>query len=448
MKRFFIETWGCQMNLHDSERLSTELRALGMEPAATAGHADLILLNTCSVREKPAEKIFAYLGRLKPVKQKNPDVRIGVCGCVGQQEREKIFRRSPLVDFVLGPGAISRIAHVVRELDAGARELVECGTYPVSELNPERQTGVGAYVVIMEGCNNFCSFCVVPYTRGRERSRPHSQILSEVERLLALGVKEIELLGQNVNSYRDGDVGFSQLLGFLDAMPGLLRLRFTTSHPKDFEQDIIDAMRDLESVCPHIHLPVQSGSDPILASMNRKYTRLDYLDRIRRLKEAIPEIAITSDIIVGFPGESEEDHRQTMSLLEEVAYDAIYSFKYSPRPQTKAERLEDDVPPEVKQRRLKEVQELQTALQTRKNSSFVGKTLQVLVVGRSKRHPDEFTGRSECHRVVNFSSGTDCLHRLVDVEITRSHPNSLYGEIIEVKRDESCGDSKKYHLQT
>lgn len=442
MKRFYIETWGCQMNVHDSERISCELRHEGLEPSSSVEEADLILLNTCSVREKPAEKIFAYLGRIHSLRQKNPRLRIGVCGCVAQQEKEGIFRRSPIVDFVVGPGAISRLGKIVKNLKRGRRGIVECDEYPLSTLQKKRDAEVKAYVVIMEGCDNFCSFCVVPYTRGRERSRPHQEIMDEIEVLVCSGVKEIELLGQNVNSYRDGEVRLAGLLERIDRIPSLERLRFTTSHPKDLSQEIIAAMRDLGTVCPHLHLPVQSGSNRILKSMNRKYTRQEYLETIGLLRKSVPGIALTTDIIVGFPGETDNDHGHTLSLLEEIAFDGIYSFKYSPRPNTEASRFEDDVPKDVKQKRLEEVQLLQKEIQKEKNKRLVGQTFQVLVDGQSKRNPEEYTGRTPCHRVVNFYSPTSCLGRLVEIRVVRAHPNSLYGEIIE-KEDMRNREGKK-----
>jgi len=438
----YIKTFGCQMNEHDSERMLALLAGCGYRETLSWEKAQLILVNTCTVREKPEQKAYSILGRFQSLKKRRPEVILGVAGCVAQQEGERMLAKFPFLDFVLGPGKIHLLPEILKEVERGRKGVCEvgfedtrCMDLPLPPTPPLR-----AYVTIMEGCDNFCSYCIVPYVRGRERSRPSDEIISEIEALVQRGVKEVILLGQNVNSYarnNPDELTFPQLLAKINKIQGLERIRFTTSHPKDFTEELMDAFGRLQRLCEHIHLPFQAGSNAVLERMGRGYTREQYLAKIKKLKGLIPNISITADVMVGFPGEKEEDFIQTLELMQEVEFDALFSFKYSPRKGTKAAHWEDDVPPEVKQRRLETLQELQREITLRKNKELEGEIKEVLVEGRSKNSPQEVMGRTRCNRIVNFPGGYELVGRLVKVRIREGLPNSLRGELFD---KEETGD--------
>jgi tRNA-2-methylthio-N6-dimethylallyladenosine synthase len=433
--RYWIETWGCQMNAHDSEKIAGGLKRLGLAEAASEDEADVVVLNTCSVREKAEERVFHRLESFAH-RTGRRDVLFGVTGCVAQQEGERILDRSPLVDFVLGTQSLVQLPEVLATVAGGKRRIVEIGRHPENlDIPPEqieRVPGVKAYITIMEGCDNFCSFCIVPFTRGRERCRPIADIVREAESLSKWGFREVQLLGQNVNSYRDpkDGRGFEELLDAVDEVEGLSRIRFTSPHPKDFGEPMMTRFARLRKLCPHMHLPAQSGSSTVLARMKRGYSREEYRRKVERARELVPDLAITTDLIVGFPGESEAEFHETLSLMKELRFDSVYSFKYSERPYTFAAREQpDDVPEEVKSSRLDELNDLQRRIQLEKHSRWVGRTVEVLVEGESRRKKDELSGRSRDHRVVNFPAGDKRVGDLVPVLITRFGANSLFGEI-------------------
>ena len=430
-RRYLIETWGCQMNQHDSEKMAGILVDLGYSPTTDESEADLILLNTCSVREKAENKVYGRLGRLRRLKRSNPELLLGVVGCVAQQAGEGIFRRAPYVDLVMGPRNLSRLGQMIEE---ARREGHSIGL--ARDDNPiifpsgttARASGPKAFVTVMEGCNKSCTYCIVPFTRGREVYRPHEEILREVRDLTAGGYLEIEFLGQNVNAYHDGGCDFASLLHMADRVQGVRRVRFTTSHPGHLTRGIMDAMRSVTSVCNHLHLPAQSGSDRVLRSMNRGYTRARYLSKIDYLKKTVPDMAFSTDIIVGFPGESESDFQDSLTLLREVEYDQVYAFTYSPRPGTEAPRLDSALPEDIKQSRLRELLALQESAQVRRNAGLIGRTFEVLVDGTGRLDNGLMKGRTRCNRIVHFS-GPARRGDLVDIRITRAHAHSLIGEI-------------------
>jgi tRNA-2-methylthio-N6-dimethylallyladenosine synthase len=429
----YIKTFGCQMNEHDSENILNLLASVDYQPTPDPKKADLILINTCSVREKSEQKVYSLLGRLKRHK-KNGKILLGVGGCVAQLEGDKLLEKAPYVDLVFGTGNIHRLPELIRTARHAKKAQVatefheDSPCYPLPELPKLFQ--VKAYITIMEGCDNFCSFCVVPFVRGREKSRPSAEILKEVRGLVTAGVKEVTLLGQNVNSYGAnvaGELSFSGLLKELNKIDGLSRIRFTTSHPKDLCEELIACFADQPKLCPHIHLPLQSGSDRILKMMNRGYTREDYLLKIKRLRAVCPEIAITTDFIVGFPGETEKDLQATLDMVTEIEYDEFFSFKYSDRPKTQASQYPDKLPEEEKARRLSILQEKQKSITLKKNRTMVGKTIAVLVEGESKKNSLHVSGRSGTHKVVNFEGPLGLQGKIVFVKILTAHPHSLFG---------------------
>ena len=438
-RKFYIRTFGCQMNEYDSDKLADVLRATaGMEPAASVEEADLVLFNTCSVREKAQEKVFSDLGRVRQLKRTNPDLLIGVGGCVASQEGAGIVERAPFVDLVFGPQTLHRLPDLIEARRRSGRSQVDVSFPEVEKfdhLPPPRKDGASAFVSIMEGCSKYCSFCVVPYTRGEEVSRPFEDVLTEVAALTDQGVKEITLLGQNVNAYRgtmaDGETAdFALLLEYLAEMPGLERLRYTTSHPKEFTQRLIDAYARVPQLVSHVHLPVQAGSDRILTAMKRGYTAVEYKSIIRRLRAVRPDICIASDFIVGFPGETEEDFAATMRLVEQVGFDASFSFVYSRRPGTPAASLADDTPQETKLERLQRLQALLNAQAQSISSAMVGSRQRILVEGPSKKDPGELSGRTENNRVVNFAGPERLVGQLIDVTITAALPHSLRADAV------------------
>jgi tRNA-2-methylthio-N6-dimethylallyladenosine synthase len=437
--KFFIQTFGCQMNEYDSGRMADLLREReGMEATADPAEADLILFNTCSVREKAQEKVFQHLGRWKHLKRARPDLLIGVAGCVASQEGDAIVQRAPYVDLVLGPQTLHRLPEMLRARRRGGRPQVDI-SFPEIEkfdhLPPARVEGPTAYVSIMEGCSKYCSFCVVPYTRGEEVSRPLDDVLAEVAGLVEQGVKEVTLLGQNVNAWSgtmaDGEAAdFALLLEHLQEMPGLERIRFTTSHPREFTPRLIEAYARLPKLVSHLHLPVQSGSDRILAAMKRGYTVLEYKSIVRRLRSVRPDLCLATDIIVGFPGETEADFEATLKLVKELNFDASFSFIYSPRPGTPAAELPDATPRELKVTRLERLQAQLEAQALAVSKAMVGRVESVLVEGRSKKHPAELAGRTANNRVVNFAGHPRLIGRFAEVRITAALPHCLRGEIV------------------
>lgn len=438
-RKLYIKTFGCQMNEYDSDKMADVLAAAeGYERTDDPEQADLILFNTCSVREKAQEKVFHHLGRWKHLKQRNPDLLIGVGGCVASQEGAAIIERARYVDLVFGPQTLHRLPALIRARRATGRPQVDV-SFPEIEkfdnLPPARVEGAAAYVSIMEGCSKYCSFCVVPYTRGEEVSRPFDDVLAEVAGLAEQGVKEVTLLGQNVNAYRgvmhDGETAdLALLLEYVAEIPGIERIRYTTSHPNEFTDRLIEAYGRIPKLVSHLHLPVQSGSDRILAAMKRNYTALEYKSRVRRLRAVRPDISLSSDFIVGFPGETEADFEATLRLVEEVGFDASFSFIYSPRPGTPAAALPDDTPMEVKTARLMRLQKRLEEQAQAISRAMVGSVQRVLVEGASRKDPNELAGRTDNNRVVNFRGHPRLVNQFVEVRITEALPHSLRGEVV------------------
>jgi tRNA-2-methylthio-N6-dimethylallyladenosine synthase len=445
-KKVFIKTFGCQMNEYDSGKMADVLNvAEGLVQTDTPEDADVILLNTCSVREKAQEKVFSDLGRFRALKRLKPDLVIGVGGCVASQEGEAIVKRAPYVDVVFGPQTLHRLPDLLKERRATGRAQVDISFPEIEKFDhmpPAKVDGPTAFVSIMEGCSKYCSYCVVPYTRGEEVSRRFDDVLAEVAGLEAQGVKEITLLGQNVNAYRgrmssdsaDGEIAdFALLIEYIAEFEGIERIRFVTSHPKEFTQRLIDTYAKVPKLVNHLYLPAQHGSDRILAAMKRGYTSLEYKSVIRRLREIRPDIAVSSDFIVGFPGETDADFEATMKLIEHVGYDNSYSFIFSPRPGTPAANLPDDTPYEVKLARLQRLQAVINHNTRRFSDALVGTVQRILVEGPSKKNPDELQGRTECNRVVNFDGGPHAarlIGQMIDINIVHSNPYSVRGEIV------------------
>jgi tRNA-2-methylthio-N6-dimethylallyladenosine synthase len=431
MTRFFVRTFGCQMNESDSERIAGILRASGGSPAARVEEADLVIVNTCAVREKSEDKLYSYLGRLTRLKERQP-LRVGVVGCVAQLRSLELLGRRFSVDFVLGPDNYAQLTEILRA--ASSEKISATGwSRDWHETPPDmilRDSPVSAYLTVMEGCDNFCAYCVVPFTRGREKCRPLSSILAEVRDLVRRGYKEIQLLGQNVNSYRDPESGrtFAGLLHEVSAVDGLPWLRFLTSHPKDFPEEIGQVMSERRNICRQLHLPLQSGANAVLKKMKRGYSRERYLEVIAGLRRLMPEISMSTDIIVGYPGETETEFEETLALLRTVRFTNIFSFRYSCRPLTRAAGLIDDIPQNEKQRRLAAVQEVQKNIQLEANARRVGQVQEVLCLGRGKKPPHLFSGRNEGGQAVNFSSSGERVGEFVTIRITGSGPYSLRGE--------------------
>jgi tRNA-2-methylthio-N6-dimethylallyladenosine synthase len=430
MRSFFIETWGCQMNRHDSELIEGLLREHGMNPATEAAAADVVILNTCSVRERPVQKIMSRIGYLE--KMANAPI-IGVCGCVAQQEGTGLMSRSSSVGFVLGPGQIGRVGEALRAVEQGGRPVLT-GFEAEREHNYHtifRKSSTRGMVTVVEGCNEFCTFCVVPYTRGRELSRTAEDVIAEVRHLAATGLKEVELLGQTVNAYECPNSGadFAELLDQVAAIPALARVRYITSHPRHFNQRLIDVLANHPHVSRYLHLPFQAGADEILDRMHRRYTREEYLELVARLRDAVPEINLSTDVIVGFPGETEEHFEQTLDLLRTIRFGQVFAFAFSPRPRTPAARYDGQVAESAKKDRLHRLFALTDQISTELNQSLVGADLPVLIDGDSRRNPEHWQGRAEDNRVVNFAkSGREEVGEIVEVRITRAGAHSLFGD--------------------
>ncbi len=438
-KKYVIETFGCQMNVHDSERMAGLLEADGYEPVPSAETADVVVINTCSVRERAEEKLFTRLGEIRLMgKEQGRHPVVAIAGCVAQQEGHAILKRSPLVDVVIGTQAAKQLPTLVSRAARGTRQ-------PLVDLNPyedvsfpfgvtRRDDPIRAYVTVIEGCNDFCAFCVVPYTRGHERMRPAREILAEVRQAAETGRREVQLLGQIVNHYQapdDGQCDFARLLELVSEVDGIERIRFASPHPRHVTRRLIDAMRDLPKVCRHLHMPVQSGSTSVLKAMRRRYTRERYLELVDDVRAAVPGIALSTDVIVGFPGETDADFEETFSLIQHVRFHSMYSFKYSPRPNTLAgKRLVDDVSEPEKTRRIVAIQQLQREIQLELYGAAVGTVEAVLVDGVSRRRDFELAGRTSGNTIINFAGDPAWVGRLVNVRVTEAAPNSLRGEFV------------------
>jgi len=438
-KKLYIQTYGCQMNQYDSERIAQVMSRVGYLQTDRIDAADLILLNSCSVRDKAEQKVYSALGSWKEFKDYRDGVIIGVGGCVAQQEGENLLKRVPHLDLVFGTHNIQKLPEMVAQVETSRARPLEISfyrdpAYMESDDGRPQVQGVKAFVTIMQGCNKVCSFCIVPHVRGREVSRPSGKVIAEIESLVAQGVIEVMLLGQNVNSYgklTHGEISFARLLGRVDAIEGLKRIRFTTSHPQDLSPELIEAFATLDNLCEHLHLPVQSGSDTVLGRMRRGYTRQEYLDRIQRLRQRCPEVALSTDIIVGFPGETDEEFAATLELLERVGYDEIYSFMYSPRPQTVSAKIyEDDVSGHVKKERLTKVQKFQREISLAKNRRRIGAIEEILVDGSSKLKNGQIMGRTRNNRIVNVTGSENVVGQLLPIRITGATANSLLGEVL------------------
>jgi tRNA-2-methylthio-N6-dimethylallyladenosine synthase len=441
MKKVYIKTFGCQMNEYDSDKMADVLNAAqGYEPTQDPEQADLILFNTCSVREKAQEKVFSDLGRVKHLKKKG--VLIGVGGCVASQEGAAIIERAPYVDVVFGPQTLHRLPELLAQRERQQRAQVDI-SFPEIEkfdhLPPARVDGASAFVSIMEGCSKYCSYCVVPYTRGEEVSRPFEDVLTEIAGLADQGVKEVTLLGQNVNAYRGkmGDTAeiadFALLIEYVAEIPGIARIRYTTSHPNEFTQRLVDVYGKVPQLVSHLHLPVQHGSDRILMAMKRNYTAMEYKSTIRKLRAVRPQLSLSSDFIVGFPGETDEDFAKMMKLVEDVGYDASFSFIFSPRPGTPAANLPDETPHAVKLKRLQHLQAVLEQNVRRISDSRVGTVQRILVEGPSRKDASELMGRTECNRIVNFAGPARLVGQMVDVTITQALPHSLRAEAVRAE---------------
>lgn len=429
MKKYCLVTFGCQMNVHDSEKMAGILKSEGYAETDSAKDADIVIFNTCSIRQKAEQKFFSELGRIKSIKKRRPDIKIAVTGCIAQQEGAKIFKRAPHVNYIIGPQNI----HSMKDIVNSVFPIIATEDNPSitdMEFPVERKDNVSAWINIMYGCNNFCSYCIVPYTRGTEKSRASQSIIKEVKELALKGYKEVTLLGQNVNSYKS-EVNFPELLNEINKIYAIKRIRFVTSHPKDFSDKLIYAIRDMEKVCEHIHLPLQSGSTKILGLMNRKYAYNDYLSRIEKLRKEMPEIAITSDIISGFPQETDEDHKETINALKEIEFDGIFAFKFSPRPGTKAFKMDGPLPDEIKSERLSEILDLQNKITERKNKRLQGTIMEILVEANNETNSEQLIGKTRTNKIVNIPVNDNIKPGdIVKVKIINTYRHSLEGNIV------------------
>jgi tRNA-2-methylthio-N6-dimethylallyladenosine synthase len=443
-KRIYIETYGCQMNLADSEIVLGIMKKHGYSLTDDISKADVILVNTCSVREHAEQRVIGRLSSFLRYKKRKPDLVIGVLGCMAERLKKRLIEEENLADIVVGPDEYRKLPQLVSDAFAGhkgiAVKLSKVETY--DDITPLRTEGISAWITVMRGCDKFCTFCVVPFTRGRERSRPLDSIVKEVEVLSSQGYREVTLLGQNVNSYRDGNYDFADLLSAVARVDRNMRIRFTTSHPKDMSDKLIQTIAEHPNICNYIHLPVQSGSDRILELMNRTYDRKHYLELVRKIRETIPGVSLSTDIIAGFPTETEEDHKMTLSLLEEVRFDGAFMFKYSPREGTKAYAMGDDVPDEVKVRRLTEIIELQQKISYEINQELIGKEVEVLVEGESKRSSEQWMGRTDTNKVVIFPKHEGIKPGdYVIVRINKANSATLFGDIVKILHEKNLSEN-------
>jgi tRNA-2-methylthio-N6-dimethylallyladenosine synthase len=443
-KRIYIETYGCQMNLADSEIVLGIMKKHGYSLTDDISKADVILVNTCSVREHAEQRVIGRLSSFLRYKKRKPDLVIGVLGCMAERLKKRLIEEENLADIVVGPDEYRKLPQLVSDAFAGhkgiAVKLSKVETY--DDITPLRTEGISAWITVMRGCDKFCTFCVVPFTRGRERSRPLDSIVKEVEMLSSQGYREVTLLGQNVNSYRDGNYDFADLLSAVARVDRNMRIRFTTSHPKDMSDKLIQTIAEHPNICNYIHLPVQSGSDRILELMNRTYDRKHYLELVRKIRKTIPGVSLSTDIIAGFPTETEEDHKMTLSLLEEVRFDGAFMFKYSPREGTKAYAMGDDVPDEVKVRRLTEIIELQQKISYEINQELIGKEVEVLVEGESKRSSEQWMGRTDTNKVVIFPKLEGVKPGdYVIVRINKANSATLFGDIVKILHEKNLSEN-------
>ncbi|MGY0372044.1 tRNA (N6-isopentenyl adenosine(37)-C2)-methylthiotransferase MiaB [Clostridium sp. JNZ J1-5] len=437
-KKYYIDTWGCQMNEEDSEKISGLLKGIGYERTDIREESDIIIFNTCCVRENAELKVFGHLGALKALKRKNPDLIIVITGCMMQQSGmpDKVMKKFPYVDIIAGSYNSYKLPEYIERVKTEGNSIIEIWDKEkdiVEGLPVDRKSDVKAFVTIMYGCNNFCSYCIVPYVRGRERSREPENIINEIKDLVSKGYKEITLLGQNVNSYGKGlepEIDFAELLRRVNKVEGLERIRFMTSHPKDVSQELINAMAECDKVCEHGHFALQSGSSRILEKMNRRYTREDYLELVRKLRTAMPDIAISTDIIVGFPGETEEDFKETLSIVEKVEFDSAFTFIYSQREGTPAATHEEQVPEEIKHERFNRLVKVVNDCMAKKNKEYQDKIVEVLVEGPSKNDDTKLMGRTRTGKLVNFDGDISYVGKIVNIKITKAQSFSLVGDII------------------
>lgn len=436
-RRLYIQTFGCQMNVHDSEKIMTLMDRCGYETTEKVEEADLIIVNTCSIREKADQKVYSQLGRFRELKQRRPDIIVGIGGCLAQQKGTEFLRKYPFLDMVFGTHNIHRIPALITKINRSRAAVVETSFHQsVPSLNIlalPRNGNASAYVTIMQGCNNFCAFCVVPHLRGREESRTLQDIMREIMMLAAHGIREVTLLGQNVNSYgKTLEIGhdFADLLQEIASIQGIERIRFTTSHPKDLSDRLMKCFHEIDKLCEHIHLPVQSGSDRILERMNRCYTADDYLDKVKKLRAICPDVSITSDFIVGFPGETDEDFQSTLDLMKKIMFDGAFSFRYSERPGTAAVRFREKVPHDIKRERLQTLQILQEEHSLERNKARIGRVEELLVEGVSKNCRDDVIGRTRTNKIVNFSGDSELVGKTVSVTITEAYQHSLRGSLV------------------
>ncbi len=439
-RSIYIETYGCQMNFADTEIVNGILREQGYEIASDVEKADAVFLNTCAIRDNAEQRIYGRLSNLEHLKKRNPHLVFGILGCMAERLRSDLLEKNSAVDIVCGPDEYRRLPALIDDAFAGEKgirtQLSRVETY--DDIVPLRTDGISAWVAVMRGCDKFCTFCVVPFTRGRERSRPRAGVLREVEQLLEGGFREVTLLGQNVNSYRDEEHDFADLLVAVAALDPTLRVRFTTSHPQDMSDRLISAIAEHGNICSYIHLPFQSGSNRILELMNRTYTREHYLELVRKIRAAIPGVALSTDVIAGFPTETEEDHRATLSLMEEVRYDGAFMFKYSPRERTRAWKMGDDVPEEVKGRRLEEIIDLQRRISYDVNAQVIGTRQSILLEGPSKRSEEEWMGRTDTNKTVIVPRGDFAVGDTIDVEITSATSATLFGRLAGARAMEAA----------
>lgn len=436
-KFFFLITYGCQMNENDSERLAGQLKAMGYSKTEVMEDADLILVNTCCVRESAENKIFGKIGDLKRLKTENPDLIIGIAGCMAQKDGDALFERAPHVDFVMGTNQVHELAKVIEEVQTsnGKVTAMAAGDQEMpNEVPTERNGSISTWVPIMYGCNNFCTYCIVPYVRGRERSRPLADIIKEIEKVVSEGFKEVTLLGQNVNSYgKDSkEADFADLLAAVDQVPGIERVRYMTSHPRDLSDKAIEVIKNSKHICEHFHLPVQYGSDKVLKAMNRGYTTAYYRELVRKIRENVPDASISTDLIVGFPGETKEDFEEMLAFLKEIRYDVAYTFLYSKRSGTPAATMEDQVPMEVKKERLQQLMDVQNQISLEINQKLEGQVLEVMVEGPSRTDETVLSGRTRTNKIVLWKKeGTEDVGQLLNIKITHAQTWVLKGELVK-----------------
>jgi tRNA-2-methylthio-N6-dimethylallyladenosine synthase len=439
-RKIYIETYGCQMNVADTEIVNGILMGQGYELSSEVEGADAIFMNTCAIRDNAEQRIYGRLSNFEHLKKRNPHLVVGILGCMAERLRKNLLESNSMLDIVCGPDEYRKLPELIDQAFDGEKgirtQLSRVETY--DDIVPLRTEGISAWVSVMRGCDKFCTFCVVPFTRGRERSRSLAGVVREVEELLDRGFREVTLLGQNVNSYSDEQGDFADLLVAVAGVHPSLRVRFTTSHPQDMSDKLIRAIADHDNICSYIHLPFQSGSDRILELMNRTYTRAHYLDLVTRIKQAIPDAALSTDVIAGFPTETEQDHRDTLSLMEEVRFDGAYMFKYSPRENTKAWKMGDDVPDEIKGRRLEEIIELQRRISLEMNRILVGRTESILLEGPSKRSDAEWIGRTDTNKSVIVAKGDFSAGDYVDVRITSATSATLFGDVLPKTASEAA----------